>query len=143
MRRRRPDHLRPDTRSKYANRIRQRDGEPERREDGHDGSQSFEQGARFDVEKFVSVPIDLGPATDQVFLLLFGTGIRNNNGLTGVSATIGGAPCVVQFAGAQGGFAGLDQINLLLPRSLAGRGEADLILTVEGKQANTVRVNVK
>ncbi|MGH9940446.1 MAG: hypothetical protein ACREAM_29740, partial [Blastocatellia bacterium] len=60
-----------------------------------------------------------------------------------VSARIGDAPCEVQFAGAQGEFAGLDQINLLLPRSLAGRGEADLVLTVDGKQANMVRVHIK
>ena len=108
-----------------------------------DGAQIYEPVARFDGSKFVSAPIDLGPATDRVFLLLFGTGIRNNIGLSGVSARIGDTPCEVQFAGAQGGFAGLDQVNLLLPRSLAGRGEADLVLTVDSKQANTVRVNIK
>ena len=108
-----------------------------------DDARSFESVAQFDGVKFVPAPIDLGPQGDQVFLLLFGTGIRNNGGLTGVSATIGSAPCEVRFAGAQGGFEGLDQINLLLPRSLAGLGEADLILTVDGKRANAVRVNIK
>jgi len=46
----------------------------------------------------------------------------------------------VLTAGAQGDFAGLDQINLSIPRSLAGRGEVDLELTVDGVRANTVRL---
>jgi uncharacterized protein (TIGR03437 family) len=107
------------------------------------GAQSFEPVARFDGTRFVSVPLDLGPATDQIFLILFGTGFRNHNGLANVSARVDGTACEVFYAGAQGSLAGLDQLNLLLPRSLAGRGELDLVLTVEGKQANTVRVNIK
>jgi uncharacterized protein (TIGR03437 family) len=38
---------------------------------------------------------------------------------------------------------GLDQINILLTRNLVGRGEVDLVLTVDGQAANTVRVNIK
>ncbi|MGH9843418.1 MAG: hypothetical protein ACREEM_32170 [Blastocatellia bacterium] len=38
---------------------------------------------------------------------------------------------------------GLDQVNVRLARSLAARGEADVILTIDGKMANTVRVNVQ
>jgi len=37
----------------------------------------------------------------------------------------------------------MDQANLRIPRSLVGRGEVDLVLTVDGKAANTVRVNIK
>jgi len=111
------------------------------------GGQHYEPVSNFDGTKFVSVPIDLGPdlgsATDQVFLLLFGTGIRNNSGLANVTARIGGEAAEVLYAGPQGGFAGLDQLNLALPRSLAGRGEVDVMLTVDGKQTNTVRVNIK
>ena len=47
------------------------------------------------------------------------------------------------FAGAQGGFVGLDQANVRIPRSLAGRGDVDVVLTVDGQPANVVRVNVK
>ncbi|MGH9802462.1 MAG: hypothetical protein ACRD82_19015, partial [Blastocatellia bacterium] len=43
----------------------------------------------------------------------------------------------------QGGFVGLDQINLRLLRNLIGRGDVDVVLMVDGKTANTVRVNVK
>ena len=88
------------------------------------------------------VPIDLGAATDQVILELFGTGIRGRSALTAVTARIGGQDAEVQYAGPQGGFAGLDQVNVRVPRSLAGRGDVDVILTVDGKTANTVTVRV-
>lgn len=112
---------------------------------GADGSQSSELVFAFDAEqgRFISVPIDIGPETDQVFLLLFGTGIRGRSALSAVKATVGGEDVRVPFAGPQGGFVGLDQINVgPLPQSLIGRGEIGVVLTVDGKRANTVTVNV-
>lgn len=106
-------------------------------------AQPFEPVAEFVGAQYIARPIDLGPAGDQVFLILFGTGIRFNNGLSAVTAKIGGLDAPVTFAGAQGGFTGLDQVNILLPRALAGRGDVDVVLTVNGKTANTVRVNIK
>ena len=110
-----------------------------------DGSQSYEPIVRFDStqNRLVAVPIDLGPTTDQVFLLLFGTGLRNRTALAAVSARIGATNAPVLFAGAQDGFVGLDQINVQLPRSLAGSGETDLLLTVDGRTANLVRIAIK
>jgi uncharacterized protein (TIGR03437 family) len=109
------------------------------------GVQTFEPVARFDQaqNRFVTAPIDLGPETDQVFLVLFGTGIRNRTALSAVRVTIGGADAEVLFAGPQGGFEGLDQVNARIPRSLIGRGEVDVVVTVDGRTANTVRVNIK
>jgi uncharacterized protein (TIGR03437 family) len=91
---------------------------------------------------FVATPLDLGAATDQVILELFGTGIRGRSALTAVTAKIGGQDAEVLYSGPQGGFAGLDQVNIRVPRSLAGRGNVDVVLTVDGKTANTVTVNV-
>ncbi|MGH9766734.1 MAG: hypothetical protein ACREAB_04800 [Blastocatellia bacterium] len=110
-----------------------------------DGSQQFEPVAEFNAaqNRFVARPIDLGPDTDQVFLLLFGTGIRNRNSLFSVRAAIGGANAEVLFAGPQGGFVGLDQVNLRLPRSLGGRGEVDVMVSVDRSVANTVRISVR
>jgi uncharacterized protein (TIGR03437 family) len=110
-----------------------------------DGSQSYEPVAQFDAtqNKFVTRPLDLGPETDQVYLILFGTGIRFRNSLSSVIATIGGAYAEVSFAGAQGDFMGLDQVNVRVPRSLSGRGEIDALLTVEAQMANAVRINIK
>ncbi len=109
------------------------------------GSSSFEPVARFDAtqNQFVAVPIDLGPESDQVFLILFGTGIGNLNQTLAYGVNIGGADAQVLFAGAQGNLAGLDQVNVRLPRSLAGRGEADVVLTIYGTPANTVRVSLR
>jgi uncharacterized protein (TIGR03437 family) len=90
-----------------------------------------------------SVPIDLGPDSDQVFLVLYGTGIRGLSSLTNVSVTIGGVDAKVTYAGPQGGSDGLDQVNVLLPRSLTGRGGVDIMLKVDGRAANTVTVSIK
>lgn len=90
----------------------------------------------------VSVPVDPGGPADEVILLLFGTGIRGLKGQPAVTARIGGADAAVLYAGPQADFAGLDQVNVRLPRSLAGRGESGIVLTVEGKETNTVTVNV-
>lgn len=110
-----------------------------------DGSQRFEPIARFDTaqNQFVAVPIDLGAATDRVFLVMFGSGFRYRSALSAVGVTLGGTAAPVSFAGAQGSFIGLDQANIELPRSLAGRGELDVVLTVDGQTANTVRVSVR
>jgi uncharacterized protein (TIGR03437 family) len=111
-----------------------------------DGARSYEPIAEFNQaqNRFVAIPIDLGPATDQVFLILYGTGFRNRSSLSAVSASVGGASVEAIFAGAQGGFVGLDQANVgPLPRSLAGRGELDLVFRVDGKAANTARISVK
>jgi len=89
----------------------------------------------------VTAPIDV--ATDQVFLILFATGVRNHTGLSGVSVRIGGPPAEVLYAGPQGVFTGLDQVNVLLPRALRGRGEVDVLLTVEGRTSNAARISVR
>jgi uncharacterized protein (TIGR03437 family) len=85
----------------------------------------------------------LGAASDQVFLLLFGTGLRQRSSLAAVTARVGGTAAPVSFAGAQGSLVGLDQVNLLLPRTLIGRGAVDVVLTVDGKTANTVGVSIR
>lgn len=89
-----------------------------------------------------SVPINLGVDT-PVYLSLFGTGIRNRSSLANVSVTINGVSLPVQYAGPQGFYAGLDQVNIPVFLGLRGAGETDLILTVDGQTANTVRVNIQ
>jgi uncharacterized protein (TIGR03437 family) len=110
-----------------------------------DGSQSFEPTARFDAgtNQFVPVPIDLGAATDQVFLVPFGTGFRNRSATGSLTAMVGGAAAQVTFAGPQGDFFGVDQANILLPRTLIGRGVVDVILTIDGMPTNTVQVTIQ
>ena len=108
------------------------------------GSQIYEAISQFDSgqSKFIATPIDLGPENNQVFLLLFGTGIRNRSSLDKVRATIGGIDAPVSYAGSQGG-EGLDQVNVEIPRSLAGKGMVEVRLTVDGQLANLVNINIK
>ncbi|MBI1764093.1 MAG: hypothetical protein HYR56_21925 [Acidobacteria bacterium] len=110
-----------------------------------DGSQSVEPLAQFNqtAGRFEPLPLDLGPETDQVFLIGFGTAFRNRAALSSVLTTIGGTNAEVLFAGAQGDLAGLDQTNIRIPRSLAGRGEVNVNLQVDGKNANTVTISLK
>jgi hypothetical protein len=74
--------------------------------------------------------------------MLFGTGIRGRSSDAAVRATIGGVAAEVTGALPQGQYPGLDQVNVRLPRSLAGKGEVNIALTVDGKAANTVTVRV-
>ena len=109
-----------------------------------DSSETYEPVAQFDQAQnsFVSLPIDLGPEAEQVFLVLFGTGIRFAGPGT-VMAKIGGMAVDVLYAGPHGEFVGADQVNLRLPRSLAGRGQVDVFITVDGQTSNTVRVSIQ
>jgi uncharacterized protein (TIGR03437 family) len=86
----------------------------------------------------VPLPIDLSQG--QVYLILYGTGIRN---ATNVTVTVGGLSVPSAFA-AQGFYAGEDQVNVgPLPASLAGKGSVSIVLTADGVAANTVNVTIK
>ena len=61
-----------------------------------------------------------------------------------VSVSVGGVVVPVLFSGAQGVYAGEDQVNVgPLPASLGGRGNVSIVLTAEGQTANTVNVTIK
>ncbi|MBS1791709.1 MAG: hypothetical protein JST85_28635 [Acidobacteria bacterium] len=110
------------------------------------GSQIYEPVAQWDAtrQQYVSLPIDLGPESDQVYLILFGTGLRFLSNQSAASALLGGSAVPVLFIGPQGDFVGLDQINLgPIPRSLTGRGEVEVVLSVDGKTANTVKLTIR
>jgi uncharacterized protein (TIGR03437 family) len=89
------------------------------------------------------VELRLGSGTEQVILVLFGTGFRWRQSLDAVRVTVGGEPAEVLYAGLQLRYPGLDQLNVRLPRSLAGRGEVEVLLEVDGKAANPVTVSVR
>lgn len=107
-----------------------------------DGTEQFEPVARFDPaqNRFVPTPIALSAASEQVFLLLFGTGFRSGIALRGPHVSIGGLNVPVLYAGPQGELAGLDQANVELPCSLAGRGEVEVVLSADGRTSNIVKL---
>ena len=109
------------------------------------GAQVYEPLAQFNnaTRKFDPVAIDVSNSKEQVFAVLFGTGFRYRRAPQGLRATVGGLDAPVTFAGKQGGLVGVDQVNLLLPSQLAGRGEVEIQLFVDGKAANPVRVQIR
>ncbi|MCW5969866.1 MAG: hypothetical protein KIT57_15270 [Blastocatellales bacterium] len=108
------------------------------------GNIFFEPTAQFDGSVFIPLPIDLGPETDQVFLVLYGTGIRFHGSLQNVSVMIGDQTFPALYADFAPGFTGLDQINAgPIPRSMAGAGVLDVKVNVAGKPANTVTIRIQ
>jgi uncharacterized protein (TIGR03437 family) len=75
-----------------------------------------------------------------VYVSLYCTGIR---GAATVQAYVAGQLATVQFAGAQGQYQGLDQVNISLPSSLAGMGEVSVYLIADGHVSNMVTVNIQ
>jgi phospholipase C len=77
-------------------------------------------------------PIDV---TSQPYLVLYGTGIRGT-AQANVSVKIGNIDATVLYSGAQGGYPGLDQVNVALPASLKGRGQLVVTITANGQATN-------
>jgi uncharacterized protein (TIGR03437 family) len=89
-----------------------------------------------------SVPIALGVDT-PVYATFYGTGIRGRSSLSNVTVTIHGISVPVQYAGPSPNYAGLDQVNAALSLGLRGRGETDVVLTVDGQSSNVVKINIQ
>lgn len=110
------------------------------------GVQTFLPVSTYDSaqQKVVPVPVSLGAETDKLYLILNGTGLRGRPGLTSVTVEVGGVAVPVFYAGAQPDFVGLDQVNIgSLPRSLAGKGEIQVVMTVDNKRSNSVTVTIQ
>ena len=89
----------------------------------------------------VPLAVSLGPSTEQIYLEMYGTGIRNAKVVT---VTVGGLSVPMLYAGAAPGYAGEDQVNIgPLPAALAGQGSVKIIVTADGQQANAVNVTIQ
>jgi len=107
-----------------------------------------ENGAQTDVpvfaydeasQTFRPVPISLGAATDEVYLILYATGVRGRSGLDELVVEIDGDEVPVAYAGPQSEFIGLDQINVgPLPAGLAGAGEVEVEVVADDVQSTAV-----
>jgi uncharacterized protein (TIGR03437 family) len=95
------------------------------------------------TNKFVTRPLDFDPANEQLFVELYGTGLRYRSSLANVKCEIGGVSVPVEYAFVAPGFYGLDQVNIRVLASLDNRGEADMVLTVDGKKTRTLKINIK
>ncbi|HEY1754461.1 MAG TPA: YHYH protein [Bryobacteraceae bacterium] len=87
----------------------------------------------------VTATAPINVSTGQVYLMLYGTGI----GTAAVTATIGGVNATVAYSGPQGEFGGLDQVNLVIPPSLAGKGKVNVVVTANNKPSNPVYIVIQ
>jgi uncharacterized protein (TIGR03437 family) len=74
-------------------------------------------------------------------MTLYGTGIRNHTGV--VTCSINGVGTPVLYAGAQGQYEGLDQVNIGPLMNLAGSGDVNVVLSVDGQSSNPVLLNFR
>ena len=84
----------------------------------------------------VGIPLDV--SSGNTALVLFGTGIQNRASLSDVTVMIGGQALPGFYAGPAPMFTGLDQVNVLLPASLAGSGTVNITVSISGTQSNVV-----
>ena len=103
-----------------------------------DGAYDYESVATYDSGAgFVPAPIAFNG--DNLYLLLYGTGFDAAS-QSGTSVTIGTTSTTVSFSGAQGQYAGLDQIVAQLPATLAGSGTVTVTVSVDQMTANPVTI---
>lgn len=107
-----------------------------------DGSQTNEPVASYDAAQgtFSPAPINFGPEDDRLVLILYGTGLRNPANPAATRVVFADASVPAQYAGPQNQFPGLDQINVEIPRSLAGRGTIAVSVVVDGVSSNAVQL---
>lgn len=84
-------------------------------------------------------PVSPGSAWRPNYLLLFGTGLRHSGNLR---IRIGGQELTPMYNGAQGSFAGLDQVNVALPPNLPG-GLTDIVITSDNRSSNIVQLRIQ
>jgi uncharacterized protein (TIGR03437 family) len=107
-----------------------------------DGTRTSQPLAQFDAAQGIQVPavINFGPPTDTLYLELYGTGFRNAASMGKVNILVGGMAVKPLFVGPQPEFPGLDQINLPLPRSLAGTGTISIFAAIDAQFSNRIDI---
>ena len=111
------------------------------KKDGSEGR--YEPVTRVENGKTVLVPARPPAADEALFLVLFGTGWRNRAPASGIlregaSVYFNQTFARVTYAGAQGNFSGLDQMNIEIPVALRGRQTVQV--QADGLFANPVEI---
>jgi len=106
-----------------------------------DGSQTVQNIFQCGAGTVNCVPLGLDLSSGPAALVLYGTGIRGASSLADVTVTIGSQTLPVTYAAAAPGYQGLDQVNVMLPQTLAGTGIAKVSVSVGGVVSNVLTVN--
>ncbi|MEK7832781.1 MAG: DUF5666 domain-containing protein, partial [Acidobacteriota bacterium] len=122
------------------------------------GEQVYESLVRFDATQNKLVPAAIvRRAGEQLYLILFGSGLRNapnsdGNAANGVAesveVSIGGVNAPVIYAGVAPGYVGLEQINVRIPDEAASNPNSAVTVKVRDalnnlKQANSVTISIQ
>lgn len=95
-----------------------------------------------DAGTVIANPIDMGGPTDQVYLEMFGTDLQAAEA-SNMQVSVDGIAVPVLYVGPQGSYTGLDQVNIQIPASLAGKGNVNIQLSAEGIASNPVQITVR
>ncbi|HMV84502.1 MAG TPA: IPT/TIG domain-containing protein, partial [Blastocatellia bacterium] len=107
----------------------------------------YRNGSFLRVEEIISypsivpAPIDLGPESDAVYLVLYLSGLRFVQ-RSDVRVLLGGVDAPDDLAFSPAGYAGEDQLNVRLPRSLIGRGRLKVTIVAAGRPSNEVEIEI-
>jgi uncharacterized protein (TIGR03437 family) len=104
------------------------------------GQQTYSNTSTLSGTTQVNAPVSLSPASNTYYLLLYGTGFDNAKSVT---VTIAGKTYTPSYFGPQGAYAGLDQVNVLLPQSLVGSGTVSISITVDGQTSNAGTIAIQ
>jgi uncharacterized protein (TIGR03437 family) len=104
-----------------------------------DGSQSPIPVFQCGSDPLGCTPTPISLASGPVYLTLYATGLRAA-ATSSVIVTIGGIAVPALFAGPQPQFIGLDQVNVLLPQALRGRGIVDVRITTGSTSSNSATI---
>lgn len=88
----------------------------------------------------IAGPVDMGTSSDKVVLNFYASGVRDGSE---IEVRVGGQTLPLLYAGAAGHFAGLDQISFELPRHMAGSGDVEVQLTVDGQTSEPVHMQIQ
>jgi uncharacterized protein (TIGR03437 family) len=88
----------------------------------------------------LAAPLSLGGATDTLYIELYGTGIR---GAASVKCFVAGQSVPCLYAGPVAAYAGLDQVNISIPKSLAGAGDVRVYVVADGVASNVVGLKIQ
>jgi uncharacterized protein (TIGR03437 family) len=88
----------------------------------------------------LAAPLSLGGSTDTLYIELYGTGIR---GAASVQCFVAGQSVPCLYAGPVAAYAGLDQVNISIPKNLAGAGDVRVYVVADGVASNAVGLKIQ
>jgi uncharacterized protein (TIGR03437 family) len=105
-----------------------------------DGSQVLEDVASWNAANDTWEPQPIRMGQDTLYLVLYGTGLRDSSGTNSPFLLISGLRGETRsdYAGPQSQYPGLDQVNTRLPAELKGAGSVRVIFSVDGQWSNTM-----